>query len=73
VSVALSIAAVVLGTLPTRQPFEIEALGYGLAIMEFNASLREHVDPRLPHRRAAGRSPQDYATGACLPMAPGSP
>jgi MFS family permease len=38
VSVALSIAAVVLGTLPTRQPFEIEALGYGLAIMAFPAA-----------------------------------
>lgn len=38
VSVALSIAAVLLGTLPTRQPFEIEALGYGLAIMVFPAT-----------------------------------
>ena len=35
VSLALSTAAVVLGTLPTRQPLEIEALGYGLAIMAF--------------------------------------
>jgi hypothetical protein len=38
VSVALSIAAVVLSALPTRQPLEIEALGYGLAIMAFPAA-----------------------------------
>lgn len=37
-SVALSIAAVVLTALPTRQPLEIEALGYGLAIMAFPAA-----------------------------------
>jgi hypothetical protein len=38
VSVALSIAAAVLGALPMRQPLEIEALGYGLAIMAFPAA-----------------------------------
>jgi MFS family permease len=31
----LSIAAVILGLLPSRQPFEIEAFGFGLAIMAF--------------------------------------